>query len=290
MDIEKLKEFIEAFLENQLMRSFVPNPDNHPDVIYKYRNWKDEHHKNLLIKNELYSATPGSLNDPFDCRIFKNYIKALETEESKENYISASLLRNSKYFLENNISIGEAESRLRERIADSLHYQIRGEYTHENLSNKFVGIICFSEVWNSILMWTHYSDSHKGYCVGFDEKRLRLFQDGRLQRVNYSNDYPEIDPLVETKNSAEIKYFYKSDEWKYEQEIRLMKIFPTDTNQNYTDRRINFDNKLVKEIILGLQTEKFAKQEIIAIAKDKGIPVWQTVKAEFQFKIERYQL
>jgi hypothetical protein len=40
-----------------------------PKIIYKYRNWSDKHHKNVLKKNELYMSSPEEFNDPFDCRI-----------------------------------------------------------------------------------------------------------------------------------------------------------------------------------------------------------------------------
>lgn len=288
MDIEKLKQFIEPFLDSPSMRQFAPNPDNHPEIIYKYRNWEDVNHRNLLAKNELFLSSPRNLNDPFDCRIIENYINNLNTKQNKDTYLTSALERDIEYLNENGISIQEAEKVLRERIADPLHYQVRAEYNHREITDKFVGITCFSEKWDSILMWTHYGNNHKGYCVGFDEKRVRLFIHGKLKRVNYSDQYPELNPMLPQLNSYELKYFYKSYEWEYEKEIRLMKIFENDARQNNNERIINFKDNFIKEIILGLQINESAKQEIISIAKDKGIPVWQSVKAEFEFKIERY--
>jgi hypothetical protein len=41
------------------------------------------------------------------------------------------------------------------------------------------GVSCFSESWNSILMWSHYADRHKGICLGFDvpEERTHRLPD-----------------------------------------------------------------------------------------------------------------
>src|ERR1035441_3016297 len=30
------------------------------------------------------------------------------------------------------------------------------------------GLLCFSEEWNNILLWSHYADQHRGVCLGFD--------------------------------------------------------------------------------------------------------------------------
>ena len=34
--------------------------------------------------------------------------------------------------------------------------------------NLNIGILCLSEVRDSILMWGHYTDSHQGFVIGFD--------------------------------------------------------------------------------------------------------------------------
>jgi hypothetical protein len=56
------------------------------------------------------------------------------------------------------------------------------------------------------------------------------------------------------------------------------------------NRIITLDNQHIKEVILGLHMEKEDKKEIISIAKNKGIDVWQTTKGDFEFKIERYKI
>lgn len=34
----------------------MDNAKSYPKIIYKYRNWKDKYHKDVLRKNELYMA------------------------------------------------------------------------------------------------------------------------------------------------------------------------------------------------------------------------------------------
>src|SRR5690606_51795 len=165
---------------------------------------------------------PGSLNDPFDCRIYENYLKYIDTEEKKNNYILKSLNKHSTYFKENDISLSQAKKILEERMEDLLKYQIRSEVIGNEFDDKHFGIACFSEKWDSILMWTHYADNHRGYCIGFDEKMLRISQlFEKIKRVEYSQNYPGLDPLNKHKKIDELKYFIKSLDWEYEKEFRL---------------------------------------------------------------------
>lgn len=290
MDRDTLKKIGEFFLNNPLMAMFEPNPDNHPRIIYKYRNWKDVHHKNLLIKNELFMSPPSWLNDPFDCRIFENYLKFVDTPEKKEKYILDSLSRNADSFKELNLSEEQAREMLTNRLKDTLRYQVRSEVIGSEIDDKRIGIACLSEEWNSILMWSHYAADHKGYCIGFDEKRLRYSQlFGKMKRVEYSKKYPELNPLNKLQNSSDFKYFFKSLDWQYEKEIRLMNLF-LDNKTQESNRIIILDNQYIKEVILGLNMEKKDRNEIISIAKDKETDVWQAIKGDFEFKIERYKI
>ena len=286
MDKENLIKISNFLAKNPFTSLFDPNPDNHPNIIYKYRNWRDEFHKNLILKNEIFLSSPNNLNDPFDCRISSNYQKHINSIENKEEFIKNSISNNLKYLKENKITKEEAESILNKRLEDTLKFQVRSEVIEREFNDKHIGVTCFSEVWNSILMWSHYGDNHSGYCVGFDEKLLRYSQIGKLKRVNYSNEYPDLNPILKNKNSDEIKFFLKSTEWSYEKEIRLISLY----NESNPKRVINLDNDVIKEVIIGLNTSKKDKEEIVAIAKDKEIDVWQAVKGEFEFKIDRYKL
>lgn len=40
-----------------------------PQVLYKYRSWDDERHKDLLRKGVVYFAAPDSFEDTFDCNL-----------------------------------------------------------------------------------------------------------------------------------------------------------------------------------------------------------------------------
>ena len=55
----------------------------------------------------------------------------------------------------------------------------------ERLSQQ-VGILCLTEVPDSLLMWAHYADSHKGFLVGFNTTHTFFTNMKVLEPVIYS--------------------------------------------------------------------------------------------------------
>jgi Protein of unknown function (DUF2971) len=49
------------------------------------------------------------------------------------------------------------------------------------------GLLCFSERWDSTLMWSHYAAGHRGVCFGFD------LQHDFVKRVTYKKARIEIE-------------------------------------------------------------------------------------------------
>lgn len=76
------------------------------------------------------------------------------------------------------------------------------------------GLICFCEVWENPLLWSHYADKHRGICLGFDVDRRGLCP------VNYMEERSEL-PDAPTEEFASQLYSTKYAGWKYEQEWRV---------------------------------------------------------------------
>jgi len=95
-----------------------------------------------------------------------------------------------------------------------------------------VGVLCLSEVADSILMWSHYANHHTGFVLGFDAEHP-FFTESAMG--NYSSvmkvEYAEVRPsfagfdMTSLKSSAHqflaIALFVKSYAWAYEREWRL---------------------------------------------------------------------
>ena len=180
-------------------RSLVANK---PRTLYKYRSGN---------KNSIDDFKDEQLwfNDPFDTfvsgALFDNSIEDLkETILNRKSTID-------KIF-------GKAETNIEE---DELF--IENFKKNEEARLNFIKTVrstfrvsCFSQKNDSILMWSHYANSHKGFCLEYDFKMLKELITLPLP-VKYCNDLPnDIDDKLKL-------IFTKSKEWSYEEEWRLVK-------------------------------------------------------------------
>jgi len=114
--------------------------------------------------------------------------------------------------------------------------QLHQEFCHN--AQKSYGIVCFSEIPDSILMWSHYSENHKGICFEYDinafskMSHLDIVKDG-LFPVRYQNDLSDLADLhmkyfneeltKKQESSMVIKTsISKALVWSYEREWRLI--------------------------------------------------------------------
>jgi hypothetical protein len=121
----------------------------------------------------------------------------------------------------------------------------------ESLNNiSELGIACLSENGMEPLLWSHYTNSYRGFCVKFNvSKLLKAINDNvKLKQVIYS---PEPNFISENHPfSNYYQYLLKLDNWKYEQEWRL--LFK---NPNNTENRFYFDKDCIEEISVGYKTK-----------------------------------
>jgi hypothetical protein len=238
----------------------------------------------------LFFASPSDINDPFDFKISVDY-QLLDTDEKKERYID-KLLNDIKHVLKKDINFEVERKELIERIKNNPE-QMQREYESSayKAMDRKSGVLSLSERWDSILMWTHYAESHKGFCIGFNRKKLQesgFF--GMCGPVNYSDDFPKIDPLEDDLlRAAIITSHTKAKEWCYEKEVRFCQIWPA-KDPNVQDRLIRFPTDFMEEIILGLNIPPEHQQEIAGIAERKGIAVFKIEKVPRSFLIKKVRL
>jgi hypothetical protein len=215
-----------------------------PKTIFKYySNDEDGYNLDALKNKYLYHNSYLSFNDPFDCNI---------------NLISFE--RNGKY--------------------KKTHKKKR-ETFKSNLNN--IGICCFTENKNSILMWSHYADSHKGFCLEFFKRENELYP------INYINDFSKTNYYENVKDSEFHITYSKSIEWKYENELRS--IVTNIKTKNPNSRKIKFDEKRLKAVYFGVKASDKLKMKIIGLLEKhysnfKEIEIYENSLKENSFEIE----
>lgn len=186
----------------------------------------------LLVNRELWFARPDSLNDPFECPF-----------EPEQLFLGLSQF-------------------------DSLEPNVK-EKAKKIALDRFnsMGICSFSRARKNQLMWAHYADEHKGFCIGFNEDLLKQSNvEIRAIDVEYQSKLPESQVLKSFQmsgvNSIESKIdrnAYNSiigtkyTNWKYERERRL--VLPQ-------SKAISFSSKSVVSIAFGLRMTEIDKKKL----------------------------
>ncbi|RZK07927.1 MAG: DUF2971 domain-containing protein [Pantoea sp.] len=133
-----------------------------------------------------------------------------------------------------------------------------------------MSITCFSASPYILPMWAHYAENHKGCVIGFEfisndypfTKFQSLVNEPPYNvlvpfEVIYSNDRPPLfdkKGRTDTETTGFFASLTKSEEWKYEKELRVVikkpeGIYPFDRNQ-------------ITGVYFGMSVSKDSKKEI----------------------------
>ena len=147
------------------------------------------------------------------------------------------------------------------------------EESAKNLAD-IILVGCLAENPKQRLMWSHYADSHSGFCIEYDIRTL-IEKDVPILPVLYSNERPLIpwDAVnylkTETDRNASINLFRalltKDEVWEYENEWRV--FLPA---ANPPDLKVP-----ITAIYLGAHISPENKAIILEIANTLKIPVKQ---------------
>lgn len=258
----------------------MDNTKNYPKIIYKYRNWTEKYHKDVLRKNELYMPSPKEFNDPFDCRIPNNFT-SLNSLDHKQEYANYLVAKHQEALNKGGYTYEAALNKIMSDLEDIKRYQEDHEQILFKQQDEDYAILSMSGRWNSILMWSHYANNHKGYCIGFYESKMResrIFGWGGPLGYNRNNQYPIITPYDNGMDKLFTISHTKSNEWKYEKEYRLSDLLITDNLEIRKSRIRKIPNDFIAEINLGLMISEKDKSDILKWATKKKIKVYQLIK------------
>lgn len=154
---------------------------------------------------------------------------------------------------------------------------------------KTIVVLSLAETCDSLRMWAHYADAHRGVALGFDTDTgiLESSQQQRLQKVNYSKIRPSRALWEEVTNDELL--FTKSDEWIYEQEWRLVEShFNADDSgvkePGHEDTPIHYSFRFkpesLRRIIIGCRASKDVEREIETLVAEKYKSVEEVRKAK----------
>jgi DUF2971 family protein len=243
--------------------------DKKPGSIFKFYPY-NEWSLTSLVNKGIWFSPSSKFNDPFDCNIsLQEEISGADFrkfEEGKEKISSGSLADRKKLWLP---LLKEQYDHFRERT----------------------GIFCGSSNYKNNLMWSHYADNHRGFCIEIELERQ--FLDGaqsayhQYLEVTYG-PYPQESYWNACFNSDVAEgiarlstlFSYKSKEWCYENEWRLFTVL----GENEIGKMMDIPGTIVSAKF-GLKMPGEHRRTIATILGN-SIPYEAAKKSDSDFKLE----
>jgi len=168
-------------------------------------------------------------------------------------------------------------------------YTWYAEQQQRNTIAQKIALCSFSEVNKNNLMWTHYTNNHKGICVEYKPELFEYLKtiNNHLTfwKVKYSDKPPTVKGLEDINSQVEKILFNKQSEWKYEKEHRV--VFFSDKDTEF----IPIDKKYIKSVYIGSRADTEIDRKILSICNNTNIEVYYgiTLGKSYEVHFEKHK-
>lgn len=310
------------------------------EKIYKYTSLESA--IKILESNAVALNNPQNYNDPFDSVIdfddddveksisivveyylIQEFLKILNNKDIKVGFFTKLIMKWDSFGINLNLKLSK-KNKYYESIpgAQALTRWIvryaaqKGENSFDELKEKFTSeiiqkvkevrnnalISCFSKRYDSILMWSHYGDKHKGICVEFDrpdkdfldvkysKKRCKFDLEDTTRRVlgyMLSNEEVDVNDKGLIRCISE-PFIVKSLDWRYEEEIRCI-LSPNSEGVIVGDelKLYSMPTRITK-IYIGCKVDNKSNEyeELLRIANERNIEIVKLTESETTFSLK----
>lgn len=250
-----------------------------PASLYKYYRDNNDLHLNNIKNNKMWYSSPCKFNDVFDCDIF------FDKEKIFDNLWR--LISAEKYVLYGS----PKERELRAEINEIIESKVKELAVLKDRT----GVSCFSELKDSLLMWAHYADNHRGFCVEYNLLNINKKLMFTPVPVIYTDeiacfDFADFEIL---KKGGSIKLIdkivsFKSPEWSYEKEWRIIRDKGA-CGDKWDDNKKGALLDMIKpsSIILGCNAKLDFEQKVREYCQNSRINLYKMEKDERQYKLNQ---
>ena len=249
------------------------NPD--PQFLYKYRP-HDQFSESWILNEELFFASPGKFNDPFDSKV----MYTMEgTIEQRKNYLSSiiqaknpQIRKREKWKLINNA----IQNQLLEKDYDGHVKRIQARIDE-------YGVVSFSRKPDDLLMFSYYAKEHTGYCLKYRRSKENILSLAR--EINYELSYPKFSgyeyPVGKVGPLGDKVLLTKAKCWEHEAAWRI-------SIADYANRAIKSPHPVLEGIILGCKMTPQQRVEIVALndRRERPVQMFEARKTKFEFALE----
>lgn len=232
----------------------------HPEIksLYKYHGFNVNSMK-CLIDEVVWFSRPASFNDPFDCGIYIDERKKEDTIQEVIDEQLISLRKQGMPITKEHTDINEYDIQAFDNYRSGIYELIQS-----------IGVYCLSSCNNDILMWGHYADSHKGFCVEYERNSSNILGNAAVP-VTYQHEFPSLTGGQVTSKGSDFDQLWtvKSKHWEYEKEWRVMSSeggkayqFPIKIKSIIFGARMSAENKYTLRKLLSDRSVSFKQAKI----------------------------
>lgn len=149
--------------------------------------------------------------------------------------------------------------------------------------------------WKSMLMWAHYANNHRGFCIEYEVLNAQYIWDVNYATKRLALANSPINLLIETREgNIDNQYLglilqqnlVKSIEWEYEHEYRILQIKADVPKMGMYggEADITALGLKVSKIIVGWKCEHY--KQLVDIAKSLGCKISLVEPSKLSFQME----
>jgi hypothetical protein len=290
-------------LSKRFRKKYKWPKDENIKRLFRFSSFTPEtinYHQALFEDALLYHNLPSYFNDPFEC---KPIIRWQGTEKDdaalKEDIVSLLIAQGCN-------------------IEDALQRSSKIKITNENknqveesilTSFQSFRICCFTKRKENLLFWSHYANSHRGYCVEYSTDN-KIFS--QAYKVRYGTKFPVLEfpllkdlrklpqlleqakegnNLISSEFGLDMKLLEpvlnKSLEWKYEEEFRSILMPDAPLQLNHDNESLILKGDEIKNVYFGCNMLPEHREQIIRLIKKGPFSpgLWQANMKDQKFAL-----
>ncbi|WP_223434836.1 MULTISPECIES: DUF2971 domain-containing protein [unclassified Pseudomonas] len=268
--------------------------------VYKYL---DTDRLGFLSDGLIRFTPPGALNDPYECLpSISEELEALAIAEIKTQHFRnyEPLPTDSRAHRRLKLKSATKLWEQKQKTLISNQAKFSGNFLENALGkmNSALGILSVSTRWDSALMWSHYTNSYSGFCVGFHRDHDFFSGQNAHQRPNFPLSPVEYSVRRLVMSARRLNpeesirlLLTKSVNWEYEKEERkvafLNQADDTIDSQPFKISLFKVPFDAIAELIIGNRASPQVKQQVQEAAKRLNVPCYETRVSRNSFDVER---
>ena len=238
---------------------------------------KPEYIEHLFLHMMLYHSLAHDFNDPFEGRPQFT----LDGKVNCANKIRKHLEQVTRQ--QEGFTSKSSKELVRQNMKDPNFLPKTMKLATEAVFN-VLRITCFTTSKDNLLFWSHYANSHKGFCVEFDARFLPI---SNAYKVDYSNAYPNVEYPTPQDFRAFKPALVKSEAWDYENEFRSVFLPGVSNELNDDGESLAIESGCITNVYLGARISQEDQDKLLDIIarSDFDPKIWKTSLSDSSYEL-----